>query len=328
MKLLVARAGYLTSVQDLGRTRHRSDGVSVGGALDVHALRVANLLVGNEPAAAGLELALGETRLRFTDARVVAWCGGDFTVRAGTSDVPAGRAAFVAADEELSLKPSARGARVWLAVSSGIEVPLLLGSASTDLRSRFGGFDGRPLRDGDALALGRMRDRSAAIANTLISQRVSDWSAPTAWSRTRAARPVLRLIRGADASHFADAAFTSLVAAPFTVTAESDRMGVRLRGPELRRLSRDELLSEAVAPGTVQVPPSGDPIVLLGDCQTIGGYPKIAHVITVDLPAVAQLMPGDVVHFAEVPLSHAHSLLFERERDLAWFRAGVALKNK
>jgi antagonist of KipI len=123
-----------------------------------------------------------------------------------------------------------------------------------------------------------------------------------------------------------DVQFEILVNESFTVGTDSDRMGVRLSGSEVPRTAGEELLSEAVTPGTIQLPPNGNPIVLLGDCQTIGGYPKIAHVITVDLPAAAQLSPGGTVRFAEVSLAEAQRLLLQRQRDFAWFRAGVALK--
>jgi antagonist of KipI len=132
-------------------------------------------------------------------------------------------------------------------------------------------------------------------------------------------------VKGTHWDRFTPDAQTSLVTAPFTVTPDSDRMGARLDGPELDRIEASDLLSEAVAPGTLQVPPSGKPILLLSDCQTIGGYPKIAHVITVDLPIAAQLWPGDAVRFHEVSLAEAQELLREREEAFARFRVGIDL---
>jgi antagonist of KipI len=138
--------------------------------------------------------------------------------------------------------------------------------------------------------------------------------------------PVLRSIRGADWERFNSSTLQQFTSEAFSVSADSDRMGVRLGGPELKRRDETDLTSEAVAPGTIQVPPSGKPILLLGDCQTIGGYPKIAHVITVDLAVAAQLRAGDAVRFSEVSLQDAHTLLMERERDLERFRIGVSLQ--
>jgi antagonist of KipI len=331
MKISVLSAGFLASVQDQGRTGYRRSGISIGGALDSHALRVANALVGNEDSAAGLEATLGKLRLRFHDERVVAWCGGGFSVRIGDENLPPGHAGVVAKDEELIMVAPNAGARAWLAISGGIEVPPVLGSRSTDLRGNFGGLEGRTLRDGDELPLGT-RERRFETAG-LIGRRlqtaapwVSDWSAPTPWASTAARDRFLRVVRGPDWVHFTAEAQAALAGAPFTVTLDSDRMGARLDGPDLPRHDASDLLSEAVAPGTLQVPPNGKPILLLGDCQTMGGYPKIAHVITVDLPIAAQLWPGDLVRFHEVSLAGAQGLLRQREEDFARFRVGLSLQ--
>jgi antagonist of KipI len=321
MNIQVRSAGFLSSVQDLGRTGFRHSGVSVGGALDSHAMRVASALVGNRDDAAGLEVTLGKLQLRFGDTRKVAWCGGGFTARIGDENLPAGHMGFVTREQELTLISPQTGARAWLAISGGIDVPVVLGSRSTDLRGNFGGHDGRALRDGDALALG-------APPKALASKKrktVSEWGAPAVWSNTGHASAMLRILRGTDWNRFRSRAHTSLVTRSFSVTAESDRMGARLDGPPLDRMDTSDLLSEAVVPGTLQVPPNGKPILLLGDCQTIGGYPKIAHVITVDLPAAAQLWPGQQVRFHEVSLLEAQTLLREREEDFARFRVGLSL---
>lgn len=321
MKVFVRSAGFLTSVQDLGRTGFRQAGISIGGALDSHAMRVANALVGNEDSAAGLEATLGSLRLRFDDQRVVAWCGGAFVVRVGEENLPAGHAGLVAKDEELAMVAPKAGARAWLAISGGIDVPPVLGSRATDLRGNFGGHQGRALRDGDGLLLGAKERRFGTAAPW-----VSEWSAPAPWT-TAARDRFLRVVRGPDWARFTEGAQALLVGASFTVSSESDRMGVRLAGPKLDRLDSADLLSEAVVPGTLQVPPNGEPILLLGDCQTIGGYPKIAHVITVDLPIAAQLWPGELVRFREVSLAEAQELLREREEDFARFRIGINLRS-
>jgi antagonist of KipI len=320
MNTLVLSAGFLTSVQDLGRTGFRQSGVSLGGALDLHAMRVANALVGNPDQAGGLELSLGKLQLRFEDTRMVAWCGGAFTARIGDENLPPGHAGFVAKGEELVMTAPQTGARAWLAISGGIDVPPVLGSRSTDLRGHFGGYQGRALRDGDALPLVRAKKKLPPKKRT-----VSQWSAPATWTSTARVHAVLRIVRGTDWSRFHSRAHTTLAGRSFAVTAASDRMGARLDGPPLVRMHTSDLLSEAVAPGTLQVPPNGEPILLLGDCQTIGGYPKIAHVITADLPIAAQLCPGHQVRFREVPLMEAQRLLREREEDFARFRVGLSL---
>jgi antagonist of KipI len=155
---------------------------------------------------------------------------------------------------------------------------------------------------------------------------VSEWSAPTPWATPVKRDCFLRVVRGPDWTRFTGEAQAALLETPFTVTLDSDRMGARLDGPDLPRQDTTDLLSEAVTPGTLQVPPNGKPILLLGDCQTMGGYPKIAHVITVDLPLAAQLWAGDVVRFHEVSVNRAQELLSEREEDFRRFRVGLSLQ--
>lgn len=326
MNLTVASAGFVTTVQDLGRVGYRASGVSPGGALDRQALRTANLLVGNDDGAAGVEATLGSLRFHFADERVVAWRGGNFDVEVAGRNLPAGRAALLQRGDELHATAPVDGGRAWISISGGIDVSIVLGSRSTDLRSRFGGYDGRALKNGDVLGLHPQPTRAAQIAHRLAQARVANWSAPAEWASTTPRHPFLRIVRGTDWARFATDATSLFLSESFTVTSDSDRMGVRLDGPLLARRDSEEPFSEPVAEGTIQVPPNGHPIVLLGDCQTIGGYPKIAHVITIDLPAAAQLRAGDSVRFGEVTAGEAQRLLIERERDFERFRIGLALQ--
>jgi antagonist of KipI len=319
MSVIVERAGFLTSVQDLGRTGFRKFGISLGGALDTFGLRVANLLVGNDEGSAGLEITMGGLQLRFEDERLIAWCGGEFDVHVGSTPLPAGHAGLVSAGEKLKFGAPKVGCRSWLSISGGIYVEPVLSSRSTDLRASFGGFEGRPLRDGDVLPLG-VRPGSPTPATS-----ISSWTAAYDWVSPAKPKPILRFVRGVDWNRFNASTLQRLTSEAFIVSPDSDRMGVRLEGPELKRVDTSDLISEAVAPGTIQVPPSGKPILLLGDCQTIGGYPKMAHVITVDFGVAAQLRAGDRVRFSEVSLADAHRLLLERERQLELFRVGLSL---
>jgi antagonist of KipI len=335
MSLKIVRSGFLTTIQDLGRVGFRQFGVSSGGALDLHAMRIANLLVGNEESAAGLEITQGNVRLRFGDERIISWCGGDYEFRVASYSIPAGHSMLVSAEDELFIAGPWQGCRAWLAVSGGVAVPLVLGSRSTDLRGNFGGLHGRAVRDGDSLPLGKNSKRTRIWMEDLRAERIARWSAPEPWSQTASANPILRVIRGADWNRFnppspgdgvaGDVSIQRFTSEAFAASPDSDRMGVRFDCPELKRNDDVELISEAVAPGTIQVPPNGKPILLLGDCQTIGGYPKIAHVITVDLSIAAQLRAGDQVRFSEVSLADAHRLLLERESELKRFRIGLSL---
>jgi len=322
----VLRAGFLTTVQDLGRIGSRRFGVSVGGAADTHALRISNLLAGNDEEAAGLEITAGSVCLHFEDQRLVAWSGGDYEVVVDGHILSPGHSVVVGPNEELSISGPRGGCRAWLAISGGIDVPSILESRSTDLRAKFGGMEGRELQEGDTIALGKKSNLTESWIRKLHERRIASWAAPYEWTSPAMSEPVLRVVRGSDWGRFDDRTHSALTREVFAVSPASDRMGVRLEGVELKRADESDLVSEAVAPGTIQVPPSGDPILLLGDCQTIGGYPKIAHVITVDLPIAAQLRPGDWVRFREVSLADAHRLLCERERDLQQFRCGIRLQ--
>ncbi|HEX3619127.1 MAG TPA: biotin-dependent carboxyltransferase family protein [Candidatus Udaeobacter sp.] len=332
MEMIVKRAGFFTSVQDLGRTGFREFGVSTSGALDPLALRVANLLVSNDERVAGLEITLGGLQLRFNDERIIAWCGGEFEVEIGSQSLPAGHVGRLQAGDELKFRTPQIGCRAWLAISGGVDMPIVLGSRSTDLRANFGGLDGRALRDGDVIPLGPRPGSSASAEATadrpIPATRISSWTAPHDWVSPAKPNPILRFLRGADWTRFNALTLQLLTSELLTASPDSDRMGVRLTGPELPRADNVDLISEAVAPGTVQVPPSGHPILLLGDCQTIGGYPKIAQVITVDLGMAAQVRAGDRVRFSEVSLGDAHQLFLQRERSLERFRIGLSLRDQ
>jgi antagonist of KipI len=313
MEMTVLSPGLLTTVQDLGRSGHRRQGVASGGAVDAFALQVANLLVGNAADAAALEFALTGPRLKFSGDAFIALCGGGF------GDLPDWRLVRVRAGAEISLEKCRAGCRGYLAVAGGLDVPRVLGGCGTDLRGSFGGHEGRALRAGDRLKVKRgaiepHSVRPDAALHYFIAPEIRP-----AYSRS----PTVRVVRGTEAGEFSGEFYQHL----FTVETHSDRMGLRLAGPQLeRRTTAGDLVSSPVAPGTIQVPPDGQPIVLMADAQTLGGYPKIAHAISVDLPLLAQLRPGDTVRFQEVALAEAHRLRLARDHALAILSAGLAEK--
>ncbi len=301
----ILRPGVFTTVQDLGRPGHRAEGVPLGGAADSLALRVANLLVGNAEGEAALEFTLTGPELKFLRDTLVAIGGAD------VDGVPPGRPFVIHAGATLDLSRLDRGCRGYLAIAGGIDVPVVLGSRSTFVRGGFGGLVGRTLRTGDRLMVPNVH--RAAGAHWQIDARIRPELAP----------PVtLRVVAGAHTDEFDG----GLMAQAFKVSPQSDRMGVRLAGAALPRSATRELISAPVTPGTVQVPPDGQPIVLLADAQTIGGYPRLAHVITVDMARAAQLRPGDGVRFVMVSLDEARRLRHAQERALVLLRAGLAQK--
>jgi antagonist of KipI len=305
MEMTIVRAGQYTTVQDLGRSGWRAAGVPLGGAMDPFALRIANLLVGNPENAAALEFTLAGPELAFSADTVVALAGAE------CDGLPALQSVKVRAGERIALGGCRRGSRGYLAVAGGIAIALVLGGRGTYLRAGFGGWEGRLLRDGDVLPV------------TPAAREVGDhWRVDARVLPAYSAAPTVRVVRGAQCAEFGRAFWEN----EFRVAPQSDRMGLRLQGPKLERADADDLLSSAVAPGTVQVPPDGQPIVLMADAQTIGGYPQIAHVVTVDLPLLAQLRAGDAVRFADVTLDEAQRLLLARERMLGILREGLAQK--
>jgi antagonist of KipI len=326
MSALIRQSGFLTTVQDAGRAGWRALGISPGGACDPFAVRLLNLLTGNAEAAALLEIALGGLRLEVEEPRLVAWSGGGFIVRIEGAFLPPGCPALLRPGEQIAFSYAHSGCRAWLSITGGVETPRILGSRATDLQARFGGLDGRALRGGDRLPLGEPSARAQRLMEAMETQPIASWTAPGNWTRTALAEPSLRVVRGAEWEHFRSEAHAAFLGEPFTVTPDANRMGARLAGPPLPLAREGELLSSGVTCGTLQAPANGPPILLLADAQTIGGYPKLAHVITVDLPVAAQLRPGDLVRFQEVTLREAHELLRERERHLARFRIGLSLR--
>ena len=305
MEVSIIRAGMLTTVQDLGRTGHRAAGVPLCGAMDSFAWRVANFLVGNPENTPGIEFTLAGPELVFEKDALIAIGGGDFGALVSWQPIS------IRAGEPLKIGNARRGCRGCLAIAGGLRIAPVLGSCSTFLRGGFGGWKGRALRDADVLEAADVQRR--ITGNWHVDERILP-----AYS----AAPELRVVSGAQADEFSDAFFSG----EFEVSPQSDRMGVRLAGPALVRRMDCEIASATVVPGTIQVPPDGQPIVLMADAQTIGGYPQIAHVISVDLPVVAQLRPGDQVRFRNVTLGEAHELLLARERALGILREGLALK--
>ncbi|MDR7331922.1 biotin-dependent carboxyltransferase family protein [Roseateles asaccharophilus] len=299
----VLRAGPQTTVQDLGRHAWRDRGLSLCGALDDLALQAGNLLLGNPPDAAGLEFTLAGATLRFHADCWIALTGTDVDAQLDGRPLRPGWRCAVRAGQQLKLAAPRERMRSYLAVSGGIAVPAAQGSRSTDLKAGFGGLDGRALRDGDRLPLGspaRLPTRPAGL-------RLPDWT------------PTVRVLPGPEYADFDAASREALLAANWTVTPQSNRMGYRLAGPALTRERGDELPSHGVLPGVVQVPPSGQPIALLADAQTTGGYPKIAVVIRADLWKLAQLRLGATLRFVPCSPDDAIAALRERQRDLdAW----------
>lgn len=294
--LEVLAPGLLTSVQDLGRRGLGHLGVTPGGAVDRGALIAGNRLVGNDDGAAALEITLAGSHLRFLRPARIAIAGAELGARLNGHPFPAGRARVIHHGDELTFDPGATrvGVRAYLCVSSasgsasggGIDVPLAMGSRSTDLTAGFGGFNGRPLQAGDRLS----------------------WMPATGQRRTSdtvgrpgpAGRDPFRVVRGPQAARFSENAWRQFLTERWRVSSASNRVGIRLDGPSIVARDRTDMISEGLVTGAVQITGEGQPIVMLPARATIGGYPRIATVVAADLDRLGQLGPGDRIRFAEV----------------------------
>lgn len=292
----VEKPGLLTTVQDLGRLHAIVAGVQAGGAMDRFAHSAANLLVGNDPGLATLECTLRGPSLLVEQTCLVAIAGADFDPRVNGDPAPGWTSLLLAPGDRLTFAGRREGARMYIAVAGGFEADRWLGSLSTNLLAGRGGAHGRPLRAGDTLAVAAEARKPAAAG-----RRVPDQLRPAYGDHT------LHAIAGPHMKRLDPDGRTSLFKATFRVRPDSDRMGYRLEGPWLA-LSGEELLSFGLVAGAVQVPPNGQPILLMADSQTAGGYPVVATVVSASLPVAAQLLPGDELRFASVTEEGAQAM--------------------
>ncbi|HSL23241.1 MAG TPA: biotin-dependent carboxyltransferase family protein [Vicinamibacterales bacterium] len=308
--IAVIRAGLLTTVQDGGRWGLQHLGVPVAGPMDPFSMAWANLLVGNAAGEAAIEATLLGPELLFEQDTVVAITGADLsaTVRqgAGPVAVPLARAIELARGAVLRFGEKRSLSRAYIAVRGGVDVPVVLGSRATSLQAGLPGLAGRPLRTGDALAIG---DRAVSAPKT---------GGPALKETTREAPAALRFVWGPDRELLADTEAENFLHAVYFLSTQSNRMGYRLEGPSIGVARAGTLLSEATPMGTIQVPPSGQPIVLMADRQTTGGYPRIGSVITADFRVAGQLAPADQVRFVPCDMDEATRALREEQ---AWLAA-------
>lgn len=308
----VEKAGLLTTVQDLGREGYGTIGVSPSGAADPISLRLGNRLVGNHENAAAIEMTLLGGSLAFPEGGAIALTGSDFGATLDDEPVALGFSIEVRAGQTLRVGATHSGARCYLCVRGGIEVPPFLASASTHVLSGLGGFEGRPLRNGDVLKIGRAttkfrRRRIAAERGLRLAE-----------------RGILRVTRGPQADWFSEAARRAFHSGSYRVGEQADRMGLRLEGARISFKGKRPMITEGVSLGAVQVPQGGAPIILFVEQQTTGGYPKIANVISADVHRVGQLRPRDDIRFEEVTFERARSLLVDQEKMLA---SGVVVES-
>lgn len=332
MSLSILKPGLLTTVQDLGRHGYQKEGIVVSGAMDATALRVANLLVGNAEEAAGLEITLLGPRIRFESDHLLALTGAHLSPTLNGQPVGMNRPVWARAGTELAFGAPVAGSRAYLAVSGGMALAPVLGSRATYLRAGFGGLQGRALLAGDSIPcngptpVGRQLIEALAATAPVGAWAQAPWTPGPELTPKPCRNPIIRAMRGPEFYSFSSEAQRDFWQLPFTLTTEADRMGYRLQGPALERPGGAELLSSAVTFGTVQVPAGGQPIVLMADHQTTGGYPRIAQVITADFSALAQVAPGQSIRFQEVSVAEAQALYLAQERQLLALKRAIEFR--
>lgn len=307
----VLEPGILTTIQDSGRFGFSRFGVPPSGALDLFSFRVANLLVNNERNETCLEATLAGLKLKTLNESVIAITGGDLSPTLNGEPLEMWRTHLLIEGDLLAFKKVRTGCRGYLSMSRGFIVPEVMGSRSTYLSGKFGGLEGRPLRKGDIL----YKVNLPPPLNR-IGLRFPEESIPTFEKEA-----TLRLIPGPQDHHFTQEGLQTFCSSDYEVSAQSDRMGIRLKGPVIERRgdAEESIISEGLLPGAVQVPGDGKPIIVLNELVT-GGYTKIAVIVSTDLTRVAQLKPGDRVRFKPISIEEAHQLLKEQEDSLKGFR--------
>ena len=318
MSMKILRSGMLTSIQDMGRRGYQKYGIIGSGEMDAWSARMANILVENDETEGVLELTMMGPQIEFTEDALIALTGGDLQAMIEDKEVPLWRPVYIKKGSVLNFGFAVSGCRAYLAVSGGFDIPLIIGSKSTYLRAGLGGFKGRALKEGDELFLGSKHTAFKDFAAKNISE--SFW-APT-WSLPQPVWPggdepvEVRVTPGAQMELFTPESIHVFFSQIFTITAEADRMGYRIQGTPITLIQKEDMISEAISFGSIQVPPDGNPIILLADRQTAGGYPKIAQVCSVDLSLIAQLKPDFQLSFRLISHNEAEALFLMRETDL------------
>lgn len=305
MSMKILSAGPLTTIQDFGRFGYMNSGFSPAGVMDRHSASIASLLAGNCRGDAVLEMTLFGITAVFDCETTIAISGGDFSPELNGLKIPMNSAVAVNKDDVLQMGAAKKGSRCYLAVSGGFDIPFVMDSASTGIKFNLGGFHGRKLKNGDELKF----RAPAAVSN--LSMRKEKYEAPQDMLAE------VRAVAGPQAELFTEAGLKTFYSSKYIVSPDSDRMGMRLEGSPVETVRGSDIISDGIAWGSVQIPASGKPIIMLSDRQTTGGYAKIATVISTDIPLLAQLKPGASVSFKEISVEQAQKIAKKQERKMA-----------
>lgn len=300
----VIKPGLLTTFQDLGRTGYQEYGVVVSGAMDDYSLQIANLLVGNEKNEAALEITMMGPTLKVLEDAVIAICGGNLSAKVNGKQAPMWKSFLVKKDEMIEFGQPIEGARAYVSVAGGFDLPLVMGSKSTYLKAKIGGLAGRAIKKSDTLY--GIETNRAVAGRALHLDEIPHYKREI----------TVRVCLGPHQHEFLESSIKTFLSSTYEVTPQSDRMGYRLKGPKLEHKTTADIISEAIPLGGIQVPASGEPIILMADRQTTGGYTRIATVISSDIPLLAQALPGCSIRFTAVSVEEAQRLYEEKAKFL------------
>ncbi|MGN8887222.1 biotin-dependent carboxyltransferase family protein [Blautia sp. HCP28S3_G10] len=312
MGIRILKGGMLTTVQDLGRTGYQSQGFSVAGVMDVRAFKIANLLLDNPENEAVLEFTLIGPTLEFTSATIIAITGGDFQPKINGDPAPMYTAIYVNKGDILKFASARTGSRGYIAFSSYLDIPVVMGSRCTNMKSKIGGFKGRKLEAGDYIGF-RIKRRYLPF---FLSRKLE----PDDYDQDEA---TVRVIMGPQDAVFSRQGIETFLSNEYTVTSDFDRMGCRLEGAFIAPKETSDIISDGIAFGSIQVPSHGKPIILLSDRQTTGGYAKIATVISVDIPKIVQRKTDHKIHFQAITVEEAQKLYLEEVSELDAMRKTI-----
>lgn len=301
--------GLLTTIQDAGRLGYQRYGLGVSGAVDVHAYIYANILVGNQKNEAVLELTLLGPTIEFTTGSVIAITGGDLAPAINGKPFPMYQAVRVNKGDMLSFGTPRSGCRAYIAFAGGLAVTPVMGSRSTYIKANLGGYEGRKLTAGDEIAFRKPRACPPNLERRKMEPDVFGGSY------------TVRVLMGPQEDRFTKAGISTFLSQPYSVSNEFDRMGYRLSGPKIEHVTDGNIITDGIVFGAIQVPDSGQPIIMLSDRQTTGGYAKIASVINVDMPMVAQCKAGDTIRFVETDIETAQDAFLAQKQKYRDMRA-------
>ena len=337
MSISVLKPGLLTTVQDSGRYGYQKSGIVVSGAMDTYDMNLANIAVGNEENEGVLEITMIGPRLKIDKGELISITGADISPLINKNSVPMGRPVYIKEDSILEFGKCINGCRVYIAVCGGFDIKPVMGSVSTYIRGTLGGIEGRALKTGDIINTKTKSTIGENIIRKIVgsSSNIYDnaqFSAPHWYVKDYShcgkednEIQVVRAFEDMQYKNFSKKSLDEFWNSEFEIDSKSDRMGYRLKGPQISMDEKIEMISGEVSFGTIQIPPDGNPIILLADRATAGGYPKIAHVGDYDIQKLVQMKPGEKIKFEKIDIKEAEKLYIDRQKEIEELKKSIEL---